>query len=60
MQPDYNKPQAYALLFVQLVFIVILFCMLAYWHYSHPNSLDVTAELEKELLDASPVTAEHH
>jgi uncharacterized membrane protein YoaK (UPF0700 family) len=60
MQPDYNKSQAYVLLFVQLIFIVILFCMLAYWHYSHPNSLDVTAELEKELLENSAVSSENH
>lgn len=45
IQPDYNKTQAYVLLFVQLFFVVILFGMLAYWHYTHPNSLDVTAEL---------------
>jgi hypothetical protein len=33
--------------------------MLVYWHYSNPDSLEVTREMEKELLENSPVESEN-
>lgn len=47
MQPDYNRPQAYALLIVELIFISIMLYLLIYWHFKHPNSLEVSKEYER-------------
>jgi hypothetical protein len=38
----YNSSEAYALLVTEVIFIAILLVMLIYWHYLHPDSIEVT------------------
>ena len=49
-QPEYDKQQAYGLLILELGMAVILFVLLIYWHYTHPDSQQVIENYERQLL----------
>ena len=36
---------------VEIICIIVMLGLLVYWHYRNPESLNVTLNIEKELLE---------
>lgn len=47
---DYDKGQFYALMIIQVLFILTVFALLVLWHLRHSNGKTLGEQMEEEFL----------